>query len=1241
VVDQAITGQGGGKGGQSQPSFVDQPNSIRSRATARLLMVLSAGPVEGLEGGAPAIRLDGVPLISAKDGSANFSGISWEMREGTSDQGIPGLDGFNMVETTISVSKTLNHGSPVTRSGNGEAARITLRFPGGLVKRKDNGIFGATVRLAIDRRRPDGSWQRSLSETISEKQTALFELQYLVRFEGVYDQGFAPAIRVERLTEDSGDNTRDRVDWVAATWLRSDRLTYAGVSTLALSLSAESTSGRLPEISVDLRGRLLRVPINYDPVKRQTSGLWNGAFKTLWSNNPAWVILDLLTDRDWGMGLKDSLIEIYDLYAVAQYADAQVDDGKGGTEPRFLFDAVIARRLPASQLIQQICAAIRVMMFWSGGRLRFVVDKPAAPVLWLTNHHVEDGAFIYTSPGANTAFSHALVSYTDKDVPGGIAVEAETRSSHLARFGYIAKEVALLGCNRRSQARRHARWLLEVSALDLHSISWNASLDHFAENPIRPGDVVRIYDANRAEAGVTSGRFLRQAFLDAGDLPIGGQVFDQRIKAGSAVVDMEAANGTWVEDVAVTCSDIKVEGEPLSQIVPDAGAWPRTPAKGGAVVIRQADDTDKITAASSAGKEYRVLMVRELDNYRLEVSAIRYDAGLYDRVEKNLVLDDAASAGLPRFDDPVSAATGLSLTQPSRLPEGGTGREIHVGWTPPTDARIAYWRLNATGPDGEHAHAEVAAPPAILRSLAPGAWSCRLVAVDWTGREGQPALASVTVMADPEPAMPPSGAGLAPGYGQLTLIWSGDDLPEGAAVEVLEYSSADATEPQSTSRVIGLMLILPDRTPGEIAYFRLRTILKGGTTSEAGDMLSGAALTLPEPKDGDRGTIMASAQVTSPSWNADLAAAAITQITGDPPRPGDVVTLSATGASGWAETRRFTSSGWEITAPMLAGDQIATGTLPASRLVLDGTTLKATAATDELTLAGVPANLITSGVMQSTAYSKGKSGYRIDTAGKAEFYSAHIRGVLEGSRIESSLLVSATQTIPTEAGGRFITLDVPRPLRYYHRKKQGNILTLGPVDINIDSNSARYGDQHKVVVAADDPVGDSDDGYNAYYARYWAFEPSIKVTASTYRSGQPWGQYVTKARVKAKLYTQSGRVLAESKTVDLSGKDIWKHQTNALSDYVLLSKSDGFRAGSYILITRSTAWENGPGQGRSYTQSLSLTMVLGAKFSFTKGDTEGDGLMMDFLLDFDGEGLTARPINALYLTARIAGTTLD
>ena len=127
------------------------------------------------------------------------------------------------------------------------------------------------------------------------------------------------------------------------------------------------------------------------------------------------MLLDLLTDRDWGLGIDDSLIEIYDLHAIAAYCDGMVDDGRGGSEPRFRFDGVISRRQPAVQVIGQVCAAMRVHYFWSGGRLRFIQDRPDEPVMVLTNALVEDGAFVYTGSTLAAGFSHAMVSFTDPE----------------------------------------------------------------------------------------------------------------------------------------------------------------------------------------------------------------------------------------------------------------------------------------------------------------------------------------------------------------------------------------------------------------------------------------------------------------------------------------------------------------------------------------------------------------------------------------------------------------------------------------------------------------------------------------------------------------------------------------------------------------------------------------------------------------------------------------------------------
>ena len=58
-----------------------------------------------------------------------------------------------------------------------------------------------------------------------------------------------------------------------------------------------------PNINFLLHGRLVKIPSNYDPVARTyAAGIWKGDFKEDWTNNPAWVFYDLVTNKQIGLG---------------------------------------------------------------------------------------------------------------------------------------------------------------------------------------------------------------------------------------------------------------------------------------------------------------------------------------------------------------------------------------------------------------------------------------------------------------------------------------------------------------------------------------------------------------------------------------------------------------------------------------------------------------------------------------------------------------------------------------------------------------------------------------------------------------------------------------------------------------------------------------------------------------------------------------------------------------------------
>lgn len=69
------------------------------------------------------------------------------------------------------------------------------------------------------------------------------------------------------------------------------KLRYPNTALLYVEFDSRQFNGSIPKIACSPRGRVIRVPDNYDPETRQYSGIWTGAFKWAWTDNPAWIFM--------------------------------------------------------------------------------------------------------------------------------------------------------------------------------------------------------------------------------------------------------------------------------------------------------------------------------------------------------------------------------------------------------------------------------------------------------------------------------------------------------------------------------------------------------------------------------------------------------------------------------------------------------------------------------------------------------------------------------------------------------------------------------------------------------------------------------------------------------------------------------------------------------------------------------------------------------------------------------------
>ncbi len=425
-------------------------------------------------------------------GARNFEGVTWSPANGHERRSPHRALGFNAVEQVESVAAHWLRKPRKNSRTKAHAARIALRFPHGLYERTRQVVAPTKVELTISTLH-DNIWVVAHKITITEKRTNAFEKQVLVYFP---ENQNAQKLRVERTSRvPETDNTLvSRVDLLAVTWLLWDKLSYADMGTLGLVLPSEATNGRLPRLSFDVKGREILVPSSYNPKTRAYQPLWDGRFVRAYCNNPAWVIFDILHDAQFGLGIDKAHIALFDLLAIARHCDEMIDHPVKGKAPRHSFNAVISTRKPALRLLQEICASIRVTFYWSGGKLHFTQDVERAPIRLLSNEGVEEGRFTYSGSGLRHSYSHVFVSFHDSAQDGRLGVETAFDEGAHRRHGYHPLEVFGFGITDRVEAMRHAKWLLHTAATARHSISYIASLDHYTDDPVRPGDVIAIDD---------------------------------------------------------------------------------------------------------------------------------------------------------------------------------------------------------------------------------------------------------------------------------------------------------------------------------------------------------------------------------------------------------------------------------------------------------------------------------------------------------------------------------------------------------------------------------------------------------------------------------------------------------------------------------------------------------------------------------------------------------------------------
>ncbi|EPZ3812914.1 phage tail protein [Enterobacter hormaechei] len=652
---EAITGAKGGS--QKQHTPVEQPDSAQSMARCRMLLALGEGEFAGgLD--ATSIFLDGTPLGNA-DGTMNFENVSWEFRPGTQTQ--TPIPGFPAVENETTVGVSLTKATPWTRALSNtqiDAVLVRIGIPGLQQQENDGDIVGTTVKYHIDLAVDGGAFSTVMTRTVTEKLSSLYELTHRINLPKA-STGWQ--IRVVRDTDDSTSQMlQNKTQVQAITEVIDARLRYPHTALLYVSFNAKSFNN-IPKVSCKPKGRIIRIPSNYDPIARTYSGTWDGTFKWGWTNNPAWIWFDVLTEPRFGLGRRVTaqMLDKWELYRIAQRCDQKVPDGKGGdgTEPRFMFDVYIQSQADAWQVIKDIAAGFNGMTFWGNNMFNVVSDMPAdtSKLQILTRASVV-GKPVYSSGSEKTRFSSALINFSDPDNHYQDRTTAVMFPDLVKQFKFKQTQITAIGCTRESEAQRRGGWAVYSNSLD-RIITLQTGLDGYV---YVPGTVFAFAD-ERLSGRVYGGRItgynagLKAVTTDRGTSAVAGDTLMIRTQGGTVESRViQAVNGTQL----VVATPFTAEPLPNAVFVIDAGQ------------LRL--------------QYFRVTNLRFDDEENtFTITGAEYNASKYDAVDNNARLDTPPISLIPT--GLVNQPTNIVVASYDAVRQGQRVTTLTASWDAPVD----------------------------------------------------------------------------------------------------------------------------------------------------------------------------------------------------------------------------------------------------------------------------------------------------------------------------------------------------------------------------------------------------------------------------------------------------------------------------------------------------------------------------------------------------------------------------
>ena len=469
-----------------------------------------------------------------------------------------------------------------------------------------------------------------------------------------------------------------------------ERVNYPLTALARVSFDSKDYSN-VPKRTYHCRGLKVKVPSNYTTREESVaagngqalsdlySGLWDGDFRDdkVYTNNPAWILYDIMTNNRYGLGtwLEETDIDKYQLYRIGRYCDELVDDGKGGTEPRYTCNAYITKPADAYKILKDFTTTFLGILYWMDGKVFAVADQPTDPIYTFSKSNVLNGEFSYQGTSSKVRPNQMTVMWNNPSNNYELEPLLIEDKENIAKTGKLIREKAVaFGCTSEGQAYRYGKWKLWTAINQKEVVSFKTSIN---ATFLSPGDVIKVQDADLYDIAY-SGRITGTPTTTT--IPLDRSV---TLNSGSTYElscifeDSSTENGgtNQPKNTKVVTETVSTGAGTVTSLTVDT-AFPSAPTKGSVFVLRE-EITGGVSDASE--KEYKIVSVSEDSMSEYSITAVEYFDEKYNAIEGDFTLaTETRVAPEITADEPVYAPANIYM-YPAQDPSKA-GNEVMVRW---------------------------------------------------------------------------------------------------------------------------------------------------------------------------------------------------------------------------------------------------------------------------------------------------------------------------------------------------------------------------------------------------------------------------------------------------------------------------------------------------------------------------------------------------------------------------------